>query len=164
MNTTTSGVQIKTSSSNASRKSRSGGFFLFRILLNIPTSLRFLISLFIIMASLVSLSGAISTYFRESKNLVQVKKENADLQKQKKYQLEEVSRWNDDKYVIAWARDHFNVVMPGETLIHISGYDKVGHEKDLFNYESNTTANTGESDTVDSITKPWYESVLDSVK
>jgi hypothetical protein len=116
------------------------------------------------MASLVSLSGAISTYFRESKNLVQVKKENADLQKQKKYQLEEVSRWNDDKYVIAWARDHFNVVMPGETLIHISGYDKVGHEKDLFNYESNTTANTGESDTVDSITKPWYESVLDSVK
>jgi hypothetical protein len=68
----------------------------------------------------------------------------------------ELDRWNDDKYVIAQARERLTFVFPGETPYRVMGWDP----EDL----AETTASAGTPALFPDQQKPWYEELFDSVK
>lgn len=67
----------------------------------------------------------------------------------------DLARWDDDKYVIAQARERLTFVFPGETPYRVMGWDSSDLEE--------TTTTSSDPALFPDQDKPWYEVLMESV-
>lgn len=74
-----------------------------------------------IVIGLVHLGNTIGMYASTRSQLTALQSQRSSLQAQKKSLDNDLKRWNDDAYVKEQARLRFGFVMPGETLVTVTG-------------------------------------------
>lgn len=109
----------------------------------------FFVSLFIVAVGAIQLVATFHDYALDLARLNDLKREEAALIEQKQELENDISRWDDESYVAAQARERLGFVFPGEQSVNVLNPQAVtGEEPDEKNQRHNGTANDK--------TLPWY--------
>lgn len=79
----------------------------------------FFVSLFIVAVGIIQLVSTLNVYAADLAHLNSLKRQEATLIAQKQELENDISRWDDESYVAAQARDRLGFVFPGEQSVHV---------------------------------------------
>jgi cell division protein FtsB len=136
----------------------SGGVFLQSSSKNLLLLLLFTFCVFFVMI------GPIRNYFREQANLNILQEQLERAQDEQDYYRNEAVRWSDDKFIIAYAREHYAMIMPGELAMHVIDPNTAGTDKDLFDFNSQKRQQLDAqlAQSLRELKMPWYERIRNS--
>jgi cell division protein FtsB len=124
-----------------------------------------LLTFFLVLAVFVVMIGPLRSFMIESQHVAKLNEELKAKELEKEFMGGERERLKDDRFVIAYAREHFNLILPGETAIHIADPESAGSAKDIQSFSNNEKSGFDKSTkkTVDKYKKPWYERIYDAI-
>jgi hypothetical protein len=106
----------------------------------------------------IGLMGPFQNVLKEQKNLDHLNLMLEKKESEKIYWEGEKARWDDDKFIIAYARENYGLIMPGELSMHVLQPDSVGTDKDLENFDVKTREDlTITQKQFNEYKIPWYE-------
>ncbi|NEG69326.1 FtsB family cell division protein [Bifidobacterium choloepi] len=115
----------------------------------------FFVALFIVALGAIQLISTFHTYALDLADLNALKKEEASLTAQKQELENDISRWNDQAYVVAQARERLGFVFEGETLVNVEHPEAVTGEGTTGDDSSSSSSET---------TLPWYNELAYSMR
>ncbi|SCC79183.1 FtsB family cell division protein [Bifidobacterium commune] len=133
----TAKTESKTTSKNKTKRRGSG-----------PVA--FFLALFIVALGTIQLVATFHSYALNLAQLNGLKRQEAALIAKKQNLENDISRWNDDAYVTAQARERLGFVFPGEQAIHVEHPEAVTGVKPDSDQGKRNKANS------DKKTLPWY--------
>ncbi len=117
----------------------------------------FFVSLFIVAVGVIQLVSTLNVYAADLAHLNSLKYQEAALIAQKQELENDISRWDDESYVAAQARDRLGFVFPGEQSVHVLNPQAVtGEETDQ--------QDSGSGSSTQSKQLPWYSELSYSFK
>ncbi|MFT9392312.1 FtsB family cell division protein [Bifidobacterium sp.] len=134
--------------STASRQSGKTGKSTTRTIGN-SGPISFFIAMIIILLGTVEIVSTFHTYAINLSELNGLRKQEASLVAQKRDLENQISRWSDNAYVTAQARERLGFVFPGEEAV------RVLHPEAVTGTKSNGSEKSDDSST-DTTTLPWY--------
>jgi len=121
-------------------------------LANLPTGRGALLAITLIVIAM-SMALPARTLLQQRLEIAQLERENAQMQAEVDALRAQVVRWSDQAYVIAQARERFNLVMPGEIAYVVLDPEEVGEDAIKTQFVA-----------ADAITtNPWYANIWQSV-
>jgi cell division protein FtsB len=122
-----------------------------------------LMILVIVIGVFIILIGPVRNYFIEAEHVSSLNSELKRSIAEKEYMQGELDRLKDDKFVIAYAREHYALIMPGETAIHITDPDSIGTARDIYNFdEADANYSPEATNALNKYKTPWYEKMYQS--
>ncbi|WEV59657.1 septum formation initiator family protein [Bifidobacterium sp. ESL0728] len=110
----------------------------------------FFVAFFIVVLGAIQLAATFHSYALNLAELNGLKRQEAALVAKKQNLENDISRWNDNAYVTAQARERLGFVFPGEQAIHVEHPEAVTGEKPK---SDSTNQNDVDSDKP---ALPWY--------
>ncbi|WEV42500.1 septum formation initiator family protein [Bifidobacterium sp. ESL0682] len=110
----------------------------------------FFIALFIVALGAIQLVATFHSYALNLAELNGLKRQEAALVAKKQDLENDISRWNDNAYVTAQARERLGFVFPGEQAIHVEHPEAVTGVKPKTDEHDQSAADS------DKQTLPWY--------
>lgn len=110
----------------------------------------FFVALFIVAIGTIQLVATFHSYALNLAQLNGLKREEAGLINKKQNLENNISRWNDDAYVTAQARERLGFVFPGEQAIHVE------HPEAVTGVRPDSDQNKRNKADSDKKTLPWY--------
>jgi cell division protein FtsB len=125
-----------------------------------------LVLLVTLMLAFIVIVNPIRNYFREQSRLAELKGQLSLAEQEREYYEGEVARWSDDKFIIAYAREHYALIMPGEMAMHIADPDSAGNAKDLNDFSGVKKADLDQALalSMQKYKTPWYERIAKSMQ
>jgi cell division protein FtsB len=122
-----------------------------------------LIVFMFIIATFIITIGPVRNYFAEAHRIQMLESELAHANDKKTRAMGELERLKDNKYITAYAREHYAMILPGETAIHIANPEVIGNSKDI-DLPNNpaTDLSKDASKALDKYKTPWYEKIYNS--
>lgn len=119
-----------------------------------------IVILILVVVAVLALGSPVQSVIKAQKELDASNKELLMVQKQKEYVIGEANRWNDNNFVIAWSREHYGLIMPGELSMHVIDADGVGNAKDLENFtQKDYDELTASQKKFEEYKQPWYAKI-----
>jgi cell division protein FtsB len=120
-------------------------------------SVRVLVFSLVVLLAFILVSPTLHSYLQQRQDLENLRREVAAAQTRNDDLRADLKRWDDDKYVIAQARERLSFVMPGEMAFRV---------KDPETVPDTPVTTSGPAATVqgEDVTQPWYATVWDSVQ
>jgi cell division protein FtsB len=110
----------------------------------------FFVALFIVALGTIQLVATFHSYALNLAQLNGLKRQEAALITKKQNLENDISRWNDDAYVTAQARERLGFVFPGEQAIHVE------HPEAVTGVKPDSDQNKRNKADSDKKTLPWY--------
>ncbi|WEV65220.1 septum formation initiator family protein [Bifidobacterium sp. ESL0764] len=110
----------------------------------------FFVAFFIVVLGAIQLAATFHSYALNLAELNGLKRQEAALVSQKQNLENDISRWNDNAYVTAQARERLGFVFPGEQAIHVEHPEAVTGVK-----PKSESAEQNETNS-DAPSLPWY--------
>lgn len=120
-------------------------------------SVRLLALTAMVIVAVVIITPVARNYMKQYNANADIQQQIAEQQTKNEALRNDVSRWEDDSYVIAQARERLTFVFPGETPYRVMGWDP----EDLSDGDSLPVQKN--SDAVPRNKVPWYEDVFGSI-
>ncbi|MDR2083275.1 MAG: septum formation initiator family protein [Candidatus Ancillula trichonymphae] len=120
--------------------------------------------LLLIITTFIIIIGPVRNYFAEMHRVQMLEKELRTANDNKVHAMGELERLKDSKYITAYAREHYAMILPGETAIHIANPDIVSNSKDIeLRKDASNNLSKDASSALSKFKTPWYEKIYNSL-
>lgn len=123
-----------------------------RQLANLPTGRGAILGVTLLVI-IASMAVPARTLLQQRLEIAQLERENAQMAADVESLREQVVRWSDQAYIIAQARERFNLVMPGEIAYVVLDPSEVGEDAVKTQFVAAEAITTN----------PWYANIWQSV-